>query len=404
MQQVKNILAVVPARTPSAVINVITPLTALDEAGFIHAVIRLQNEVTPQDVAAADVLVLCRIFTPIYRPIIDLALTLNVPIIYDLDDHLLAAPKGSVTEQLFQTPGRRETLEWILRISNLIRVYSPTLQQAIYEYNPNTVLVWAAINWALVPAQVPDFSTDPLHIVYAAQAETGEKMYPLIQKDIQAILEKYGSRIRLHFIGFTPPDLSGHPFVICHPFERDYAVFFSQFTRFGYAIGLAPMVDDLFHNSKTNIKFRDYAVAGAAGIYSDTPLYRGNGVVDGETGLLVSGEEGNWEAALSQLIENPSLIESIRQKARQSVENRYDMDTVGRMWMENFRSLPARRPLSDADRTMVEATQWSFSSNLLKPDSFLMAHLTDLLRKILPVRWKIFLYDSVFALKKRLRL
>src|SRR5262245_39646247 len=102
MQHIPNILAVVPARTPSAVINVITPLNALHEAGFIRVVIRIQNEVIPQDVAAADILVLCRIFTPTFRPIIDLALTLNISIIYDLDDHLLAAPQGSITEQLFQ--------------------------------------------------------------------------------------------------------------------------------------------------------------------------------------------------------------------------------------------------------------------------------------------------------------
>lgn len=405
MQQLKNILVVVPGRSPSTVINVITPLTALDEAGLIHATIRLQNEVTPQEVAAADVLILCRVFTPVYRPIAELALTLNIPIIYDLDDHLLGAPKGSITDQLFQTPGRRETLEWLLRVSTLVRVHSPALQQVIGEYNPNTIVVWAAVDWSLVPSQLPTFSTDPLHIVYAAQAETGEKMYQFIQHDLQTILEKYGSHIRLHFMGYLPSDLCGHPLVICYPFEHDYAAFFSQFTHFGYAIGLAPMIDDLFHNSKTNIKFRDYAAAGAAGIYSDTPLYRGNGVVDGETGLLVSGEPGSWASALTRLIENPMLIESIRQKARQYVENHYNMDTAGQMWMENFQSFPPRRSLSDAERAMVQATRWSFSFNgLLKPDAPWVANLLNVLRKILPVRWKVFLFDTILVLKKRLRL
>jgi hypothetical protein len=296
-------------------------------------------------------------------------------------------------------------LEWLLQVSTLVRVHSPVLQQVVCEYNPNTIVVWAPVDWSLVPTQLPTLSTDPLHIVYAAQAETGEKMYPFMRHDLQTLLEKYGSHIRLHFMGYIPPDLCSHPLVTCHPFEQDYAAFFSQFTRFGYAIGLAPMIDDVFHNSKTNIKFRDYAAAGAAGIYADTPLYKGNGVVDGETGLLVSGEPGTWLSALTRLIENPALIESIRQKARQYVENYYSMDAVGRMWMENFQSFPPRRSLSDAERTMVQTTKWSFSfTGGLTPETPWVAGLLNVLRKILPVRWKVFLFDTILTLKKRLRL
>lgn len=405
MQQPPHILAIITGRTPPAVINVITPLSALQAAESIDAEIRLQHEVTPQDVAAADVIVLCRIFTPVFRPIVELALTLGIPIIYDLDDHLLGAPKGSITDQLFQTPGRRETLEWMLRVSNRVRVHSPVLGEVVREYNPNVEVVWAPINWILIPPQLPTLSTEPLHIVYAAQAETGELMYQYMRDDLHAILDKYGSRIHLHFMGYTPPDLCGNPLVSCHPFESDYAAFFSQFTRFGYAIGLAPMLDDLFHNSKTNIKFRDYAAAGAAGIYADTPLYRGNGVTDGETGLLVSGEPGSWAAALTRLIENPELIESIRQKARHYVEQRYDMDTVKRTWMADFASLPPRPPMSDAQREQVKNTQWSFAfRGGINPETPWVASLINLLRKILPVRWKISLFDRLYILKKRLRM
>jgi hypothetical protein len=401
MQPLKNILAVLSEYSPSAVINVVTPLTAMRETGLVQVTIRLQNEVTPVEVAAADVLVLCRNCTPVYRPIFELALSLNIPILYDLDDHLLAAPKGSYTDQLFQTSGRKEMLEWLLRQSTLVRVHSPVLQQVIRQYNPNTAFVWSAVNWALVPSELPTLSSNPIHIVYAAQRETGETMYQFIRQDIQAVLEKYGARICVHFLGYNPPELSAHPLVVCHPFESDYSEFFSQFTRFGYSIGLAPMIDDLFHNSKTNIKFRDYAAAGAVGIYADTPLYRGNGVVDGETGLIVSGEAGSWLPALVRLIENPSLIETIRQQARKYVASRYNMNTVSQQWMEQFQSLPPRQTLSASERSMIETIQWSFN-RIRRPDSPWVARLRNMLRNTLPVRWRVFYHDTQYALRKRL--
>jgi hypothetical protein len=132
-------------------------------------------------------------------------------------------------------------------------------------------------------------------------------------------------------------------------------------------------------------------------------MYRGNGVVDGETGLLVSGESGSWESALTRLIENPILIESIRQKARLYIEKHYNVGEVGRMWMENVQSLPPHQALTDAEKTLVQNTKWSFSfSGVLKPETPCVANLLNLLRKFLPIHWKIFLLDTVLALKKRL--
>jgi glycosyltransferase involved in cell wall biosynthesis len=402
MQSLQHILAILPERSPSTVINVITPLTAMQEAGMIKASIRLQNEVTPLEVAAADVIVLCRNWHPVYRPIFELALRLQIPIVYDLDDYVLGAPSGSTTEQLFRDTHRLEMLEWLLRVSTLVRVHSPTLKEALRAYNSNIQVVWAAIDWSLLPPALPELSFDPVKIVYAAQKDTGTTLYPFMARDLQELLAKFGSRIQLHYLGYTPPELCGHPQVICYPFESDYATFFSQFTRAGYAIGLAPMMDDLFHNSKTNIKFRDYAAAGAVGIYASTPLYRDNGVVDGETGLLVSGEPESWLPALSRLIENPALIETIRQQAYEFVKSRYNFDVVSKMWLEHLRSLPARPSLSETDLAHLVQLRWSFTYTRT-PDAPWVARLRNILREVVPIRWKLRYYDMRAALRKYFR-
>ncbi len=399
MQSLRHVLAILPEKSPSTVINVITPLTAMQDAGLITTTICLQNEVTPLEVAQADAIVLCRNWHPVYRPIFELALRLHIPIIYDLDDYVLGAPAGSPTDQTFRDARRRDMLEWLLRSATLVRVHSPVLKDALHSYNSNIHVVWAAVNWSLLPPYLPKLSLDPLRIVYAAQKESGETLYHVMERDLQELLNTYGARIHLHFLGYSPPNLCSHPSVTCHPFASDYASFFSQFTRFGYAIGLAPMKDDLFHNSKTNIKFRDYAVAGAVGIYASTPLYKDNGVIDGQTGLLVSGETGSWLSALTRLIENPSLIETIRQQAYEAVKTRYNFDVVAAMWLEHLHSLPQRPSLAETDMADLARLHWSFTFTRT-PDAPWVARLRTILRETVPVRWKLRYYDARQTLRQ----
>lgn len=394
-----KVLAVLPGYAPSTIINVITPLQYLHEQGNIHAVIRMEWEVKPDEIASADIIVLCRNSDADYRPIYTLAAELGIPMIYDLDDHVLDAPVGSESHKYFSQPERREQFETLLRHSKLVRVHSPVLQDVVAPYNSNFRLVWAAIDWSLVPPELLPINLQPVRIVYAAQQETGRKLFPVMLGDLERILSEYDNRVHLHFLGYNPPELAGHPRVTFEPFQSDYAHYFSTFTRAGYAIGLAPMINDLFHNSKTNIKFRDYAAAGAAGIYADTPLYNGNGVINEETGLLVSGETGSWYPAIKQLIEHPDHMEKIRQNARRFAEQRYRMDVVGEMWMQDFNAMPERPLMTPAMQQQVADTKWWFTREK-STDNIVVARLRSLLKKTLPPRWKQFYYQMRHRLQK----
>jgi hypothetical protein len=103
----------------------------------------------------------------------------------------------------------------------------------------------------------------------------------------------------------------------------------------GYDIGLAPMKNDLFHKSKTNNKFREYSACWIAGIYSDVDIYS-NCVVDGKTGLLVSNEDGSWYQALTRLLSDANLRQSIQNSARNSVEQEYALDNFASILLEDI--------------------------------------------------------------------
>ncbi len=280
----------------------------------------------------------------------------------------------------------------MLASADLVRVHSPVLAEVVKPYNPRVKRVWAAVDWSRVPPTLPPLKTDPLEIVYATSRVQRDPLFEQMRADLVEVLEQYGDRVRLNLLGFDPGDLKRYPQVIYRPFSEDYAAFFREFTRFGYAIGLAPMQTDRFHQCKTDTKYRDYAAAGAAGIYTDCPLYRA-GVTPGETGLLVSGAPGSWAAAIRELIEHPTLIESIRQNARRFVEQRNNMETVTALWLDDLRGQPPRPPLP----ANWQPPRWRFT----RSTNPRWARYRAWYRKIIPARWRIRLLDLRTSLRAR---
>jgi glycosyltransferase involved in cell wall biosynthesis len=70
-------------------------------------------------------------------------------------------------------------------------------------------------------------------------------------------------------------------------------------------IGLAPLRPSLFNRSKSEIKFLEYAAAGAAVIASRHGPYE-RVIEQGVTGLLVNSPH-EWTSALNQLATDPGM-------------------------------------------------------------------------------------------------
>ncbi|MEO1290312.1 MAG: glycosyltransferase [Chloroflexota bacterium] len=352
-----TVLSILPSYIASTVINVDIPLRKLAEADVIHYQSRLEHTVKLNDVADADIIVLCRNVNALYHPIYELATKLEIPIIYVLDDDIMGAPKGGRAYHYHNQKRRINQYHWLLDHSSLIRVHSPTLQETIHESTKTpTSLVWAPVPWDLTPPTLPDLQ-EPYKLVYAATAETGDQVFSYMEADLHKILKKYPQKIEMHFMGYIPEGFEEYKNVKHIPFEKDYESFFHKFTRSGFAIGFAPMIDSKFHKSKTDVKYRDYAAAGAVGIYMSSELYNAS-VIDGKTGLIVSGEEGSWIQAIERLILDPDLMQQLRKQARDAVHEKYHMDVVGAMWLEDFAKLPQRPPLSAEGRQLLRQSNW----------------------------------------------
>jgi hypothetical protein len=181
------------------------------------------------------------------------------------------------------------------------------------------------------------------------------------------VLETYRGRVEAWFCGYHPPELAGRADVHNVDYIKDYDAFFRTFAGAGFDIGLAPLPDEAFYRSKSDNKFREYAAAGIAGIYSDMVVYR-DCVDHGRTGWLVSDAPGGWYAAMARLIEDDDLRLRIQREAPAHARSRYGVRQTAETWMAQIRAVwaeargksrstesPAARPSSRTRAAAVRA-------------------------------------------------
>jgi len=345
-RQPPRVLALLPYFIPSTILTVVKPLARLHRGGHIRANITLESHGSARQVERADVVVFTRNSEPEYGALLETAVSLGKPVIYDIDDNFFELPVFYPRERRHLTAERMQQLERYLRAASLVRVYSQPMHERATQFNPRVAVVDGPIDWSLVPESPPRRDPARVRIVYAT-SRFDDELAQLFMPDLRRVLETYADRVTVSFCGFDPPELRGRPEVEFRPFVANYDRFFRDFARAGFDIGLAPLRDDVFHRSKSNNKFREYAAARIAGVYSRVDVYT-SCIDDGRTGMLVAQEPGAWYAALSRLIDDGSLRAKIQAQAYAAARARYGLEQMNAVWLEQIRALAGKTAVTTA--------------------------------------------------------
>lgn len=343
-----RVLAVLPNISPTAEIATIRPLNQLVQQGLVAFRVVLENEVTSADVRWADMVVLVRNAGIRSRAVVEEARACGVPTVYDLDDNLWEVPPDSPSKVYHSTAIMRFREE-LLSAVDLVKVYNPILAERVrQDFNQNVYIAVAGIDFSLAQGVSVQNKLQKIRIVYATARGAQDPLYRLIGPDLRRLLIEQGPKVELVLWRERPAVLAGLPNIRVFPAEADYEKFMHQLIAGEFDIGLAPLENTVFYNSKTNAKFRDYGLAKIAGIYSDTPIYRD--VKDGVTGLVVGLEDGAWYQAIRRLIDNRDLRESIQTAAYEYVHEYFSQDRMVAQWLEMMALLGVHRSAECARR------------------------------------------------------
>ncbi len=331
-----KVLAILPGFVPSTFLNVIKPFLALQKAGVVEFRTNLEAYLRPGDLNWPDLVVFCRNTEPVFAPVLDMVLQKNIPYVYDLDDNLFEIPLDTDLGRYHRTPLRLELLSRYIQQAQLVRVYSQPLAARASTMNPATVQVEPAIDWETIRPR-PRSTVQPLQIVYAT-SRTEDRLAQIFLPAIGQILVDFAGQVEMNFWGYLPTELAGRPGVRHLRPLQNYNEFMQRFSGMGFDIGLAPLLDDEFHRSKTNNKFREYGACQIAGVYSNVQTYS-RYITDGENGLLVENTPAAWLNALTRLITDAELRQKIARQALAYIQQHYGQDAYLQVWQSQVQDV-----------------------------------------------------------------
>ncbi len=267
--------------------------------------------------------------------------------IYDLDDDLLRLHEAfsDVNNPWVQTFGAaRPEIEAMLREADVVKVYGEAAVGSFRSYNERVV--------AIRPFQIFDRDAPrplsqrlPLSVGFLGSYFKDDEFGPVLSA-IRRI-RREGHPLYFEFFGFMPRELQNDAEISHIPWHSSYPEYRAKLAALEWHIGLAPLRDLQFHRGKTNAKYREYASAGIAGIYSDAHIYRST-VVQRKTGIIVEQEnEQAWYGAILELAADARLRDSIGQNAFADVKANYRVEDYVASVATLIQELPAPRAVRE---------------------------------------------------------
>ena len=142
------------------------------------------------------------------------------------------------------------------------------------------------------------------------------------------------ARLTTFLNGHAPRALKHMPNAIHLPVMEwsRYRVFVAE-NRFHAAI--APALDTAFNRARSISRLHDHAAFGAAGIYSRQPPFAGI-VSDGQSGLLLANNPGEWRDALIRLAESREQTQGLAAGGQILSQTLGDMRRVRNFWLREL--------------------------------------------------------------------
>jgi len=232
--------------------------------------------------------------------------------------------------------GLRTSFIRVMRQTDCMTVSTPPLQKLYGRFHDNVQLVPNAIDFGVWKKQDISHNSNKIRVLYTGAAnhrEDWQFMRPVLER-----LQKEYKNWTLVLVGMNW-------LTYCDPGEMDP----KRVEQHGWAdidgypllmrslccdIGLAPIAEIAFNESRSSIKWLEYSALKMATVATNYGPYARD-CVDGDTALLVRSKE-EWYGALSKLLEDNEARKGFGERAYRIGKRNYDLDVMVDRWMEVF--------------------------------------------------------------------
>jgi glycosyltransferase involved in cell wall biosynthesis len=342
----ERILFVANANVPTLQLSFEKPLAPLVARGEITIDLLTEQELRDQPGVLGDeatetawierrldafdpsILIFCRYSGPASGAMIGWARKNNIPIIYHIDDDLLAIPAeiGQRKFELHNAPERLSTVRSLLTSANLVYASTENLRQRLMGYFPTLRIVSGHIYCSGSVLRRPAAAKMARKVGYMASADHAHNLQ-MVLGAIERLLE-LNPHVQFELFGSiaVPAELKrfGDRVTTALPIA-DYTTFLQEFAGREWDVGICPLVPIDFNLMKANTKWVEYTSCGAAVIASRGTVY--DECCADSCGILAATEE-EWLSALDHLVNDDEARLAMIHRAQDKLEREYH---IGRL-------------------------------------------------------------------------
>lgn len=250
-------------------------------------------------------------------------------LVFEIDDDLWQVDRSSpVAYEWFAKPEVRKRLERNARMADAVTVSTPRLGEVLGRFNRNVHVIPNAIPASLLE-HTPPRREDGIITIGWAGSHTHAMDWAMVDAELVRYLRKT-KRAELHVMGGMDPAWSRVPAHRVRTTGWTDSVE-SYHRALDFHIGLAPLKQHPFNESKSFIKALEYAACGIPVVASDVGPYR-DFVRHGETGWLVR-KPGEWLRYLLDLTHDEAMREEMGRNARKQAAE-HTVEATAPLWEE----------------------------------------------------------------------
>ncbi len=232
--------------------------------------------------------------------------SLNVPVIYHIDDDLLEIPVslGAEIQKRQGAEGVIETRRYLMQHADMIYASTGYLSASLQKRFPKQKIVHGiyAPYMGDVIGEVTSDDRFQYQIIGYMGSKGHQKDLELVVPALERLLDER-SDLRFEVFGTIrmPVQLERFgPRVKSRSVQKSYLEFLKTLSSLGWTVGVAPLADEPFNRCKAPTKFVEYTACGIPVIASDFPVY--SDVIPQNGGVLVMDD---WYAAISCFLDDP---------------------------------------------------------------------------------------------------
>jgi GT2 family glycosyltransferase/glycosyltransferase involved in cell wall biosynthesis/tetratricopeptide (TPR) repeat protein len=280
------------------------------------------------------------------QPLIAACRDRQLPIVYEIDDHLLQVPADKDLTGIYARSA--PAIATLATAAAEVIVSTEPLATQMRQFNhrvtvmPNVIeeATWLKpITSGLLPDALTNLPTDTFKILYMGNSSHGEDLAMI--KTVFERLAREQVKVRLLVVGGesevaeNPPDWYTR-ISIPQGFES-YKLFVPWFRTVaaGCDLAIAPLVANEFNQYKSPLKFLQYSAVGLPAIYSQVTPYQ-EVVTQGVDGILVDNNPEAWHQAIVQCLNHQDNLTELANAAAKKIREQHLMANFANAYVEIF--------------------------------------------------------------------